>query len=33
MVYYFGLAFVVTLTGYMIIASIVQEQIIQKING
>jgi len=32
MVYYFGIPFVVILTGYMIIASILQGQIIQKID-
>ena len=33
MVYYFGIPFVVILTSYMIIASVVQGQIIQKIDG
>jgi len=32
LVYYFGIAFVVILTGYMIIASIIQGHIIQKIE-
>ena len=32
MVYYFGIPFVIILTGYIIIASIVQGRIIQKID-
>ena len=33
LVYYFGIAFVIILTGYMIIASIAEGQIVEMIEG